>query len=293
MRAAQAAIAVALAGMTGSVLAQDRTALHKRREFFYGLDPLVRVDDVVTAVGHPDARQEGFLVYRLDRGWIRVAVDDGWIRECDHMAPGDAESMNLYWTRVRPVLDEAVAARREELVAARRFLDVREWGPKDLHTDRYPGSDIYLLKGGFLVIERTCPLMGEWGWFANMVSRATVVRDGNADVIWRLSEHWDAVRPAQLTDAALSRREEAVRAEIRRVKLSCGQAHSHGGLPMTRASERRLTAALGPADGGMGSGICRSMYYLRGGLLVVDSMRASLGVPGAEEHKPLCDWAAD
>jgi len=166
--------------------------------------------------------------------------------------------------------------RRERLFEHKEFDDVRGWGQSDIYTHMHPGGDVYLMRDGYVVIVPVCELAGPTGAFAHMASVVTRYREGNAQVVWRVADHWRDVRPAYLTDGEVARREEV----LRRLGL--------------KIVGKSLEDTLGKADGWQG-GVGYRLYYISAGIISVTPWQDKvgdihLGQPGAEKQIGFEEW---
>jgi hypothetical protein len=264
----------------GLAAAEEDEALAGREAFFHALVPGVTEEAIVAAVGITDTEQDGKPAYRMPRGTVVVGVDLGRVTSCIHYLPGCCQSTALY--HAPPLLpprdkDRALPA-IEERIATRAFAGAVDLGP-GYTTSRHPGARCYLLRDGYLAVEKVAPLFGASGAFEHLIARATVFRGPSfePEVVWRLADHWPEARPAALADAELDRREAVLR-------------RHRAGIP-----DGSLRAMLGEPDGRMGSGVPYGLYYLRDGLLTIvllDGWTGSveLSQPGADRQTTVEEW---
>jgi hypothetical protein len=139
-------------------------------------------------------------------------------------------------------------ARRTFLKAGNYAIVSRFTGPA-IRTLKYDGY-CYEVDGQYLVIE---PIIGPGtGHFANKAARVLLLSpDGTEKTLYRAIDHWNDLRPPELSRSAATRRE----GELRRLG--------------TRAIGLKVGDVLGPADSRMGSGIDYRVYYLPRGLAIV------------------------
>lgn len=243
-----------------------------KHDYFRNLKPGVTMDDVVAAVGKPDAEIDGKPIYRLSRGHIELILDGKAVVRCTHIKPAEGTAAEyLYQSEEPHGPSEEESIQRERLLSKRCFVDIREWGKKYVWTSLYGRSYIFLLKDGYIVIEPTSPLLGNMGAFAHAVSRATVYRGDKAKVIWRLFEHWDQVCPKGVNEKVLLTREAALR------KYGASDTNS-------------LLKVFGEPDGRMGSGIDYQQFYIHDGLITISGNNIRLEQPGMGKQISFQEW---
>lgn len=139
-------------------------------------------------------------------------------------------------------------ARRTFLKAGNYAIVPRFAGPA-IRTLKYHGY-CYEVDGQYLVIE---PIIEPGtGHFANKAARVLLVSaDGAEKTLYRAIDHWNDLRPPNVSRSAAKRREE----ELKRLGM--------------RVVGLRVGDVLGPADSQMGSGIDYRVYYLPRGLAIV------------------------
>jgi hypothetical protein len=243
---------------------------HTPHDYFYNLKPGVTMDDVVAAVGKPDAEIDGKPIYRLSRGQIELILDGKAVLRCTHVDPGEgAVSRFLYRSAEPHGPSEEEIIQREGLLSKRRFMDIREWGNKCV--SRLGRGSVFLLKDGYVEIDSTSRLLGNMGAFAHTVSRATVYRRGKAEVVWRLFEHWDQVCPKGVNEKVLLTREAALK------KYGASDTNS-------------LLKVLGEPDGRMGSGIDYQQFYIHDGLITISGKNIMFEQPGMDKQTSFQEW---
>jgi hypothetical protein len=138
--------------------------------------------------------------------------------------------------------------RRAFLKAGNYAIVPRFTGPA-IRTLKYRGY-CYEVDGQHLVIE---PIIEPGtGHLANKAARVLLVNaDGTEKTLYRAMDHWNELRPPNVSRSAAKRREE----ELKRLG--------------TKVVGLRVGDVLGPADSQMGSGIDYRVYYLPRGLAIV------------------------
>lgn len=243
---------------------------------WYGsLAPGTTRDAVRALAGAPSASTTVADTWQLPQGRMVVEYRDGVVRACTHFDPGGgAVAQSYYWSD-----EEATTAqdidRREAWLSAGSFAQLPDFGGPCIRTARHVGA-CYQLSSGYLEIQPIITLLGGSGPFADKTSAVIRHAPGRPpEVLYRAIDHWRALRPSNLTPEAANER-------VARLVALAGEP-----------SAEAVVAALGAADGEMGSGISYSLYWFPDGLLVVSEMlqRTVLERPGADTE-PLASWLA-
>jgi hypothetical protein len=249
----------------------DPSSSTYKHDYFRNLKPGVTMDDVVTAVGEPDAEINRKPIYRLSQGRIELILDGKAVVRCTHIKPAEGTAAEcLYLSEEPHGPSEEESNQRERLLSKRCFMDIREWGKKYVWTSLY-GGNVFLLKDGYIVIEPTSPLLGNMGAFAHTVSRATVYRGDKAKVVWRFFEHWDQVCPKGVTEKVLLTREATLK------KYGASDTNS-------------LLKVLGEPDGRMGSGTDYQQFYIHDGLITISGKNIRFEQPGMDKQISFQEW---
>ncbi|MFC1707958.1 hypothetical protein ACFL59_14275 [Planctomycetota bacterium] len=283
---AQALAVVALATMLTSVSSAqdaadpDRGDLAARRTFFYGLTPGMDRVGVRKAVGEPDSIEDGKLIYRLDQGAVTLTFTGEKLQSCDHRNAGDRGLYDhrIYYSSEGPGPSAEERGRREALLKEAAFRDQRRWGRRSTTTSLHPRGQAYLLHEGYVVLEGIGAYWSDSNALMHLIARATVVARGKSEVRWRLFDHWKEVRPEDLTDIEIARREQVLR--------------DHGMAILGKP----IQETLGDPDARMGSGVDYRLYYVTSGLVRVMMGESNtireiwLKQPGAEIQVGLEEW---
>lgn len=255
--------------------------LQLRERVFYHLEPRVTKAQIERAVGKPDTEYVGRPSYRMRRGAVTLGYENGGLVFAHHYFKPNGEGFNrsLYW-RMRPTPPTSVLDRRDRWIATRQFDTLSRWGFGEISAFGTRGF-VYLLHDGYLAIERLdqSATAGASGWLNNRLAKVTLRRNGRITVLYRASDEWSKFRPARLSDSAVARRESALRKY------------------RSAITDPKNLPKLGMPDGKVGSGIVRSLYWLRDGLLLVVPAGGAfkrgdvrLWQPGAERQTSFDQW---
>ncbi|QDV16363.1 hypothetical protein Pan153_09900 [Gimesia panareensis] len=228
-------------------------------QWYHQLTPRLTRSHLHKIAGKPDSANATTDIYRLPEGELKLKFQDGTLQNCDLKAPS-GEVDNFFCTWGGKLELEHLAARRKYL-AARSFADLPQFsGPAFRST--YDGK-CYQVDDGYLVILPILSLIGRSGHFKDKAAWVTHVHsDGTEEVLYRAFDHWQKLKPPQLSDAQVRQRMQKLHT------LGLGLV----GKP--------LYSMLGPPDASMGSGRCYRVYYLSNALVFI-----GIQIPSAAEQR--------
>lgn len=218
-------------------------------KWYHKLTPRLTRSQLHKLAGKPDSTDKTTDIYRLPEGELKLEFQDGTLRNCDLKSSSGAVN-NYFYTWGGKLEPEHLAARRKYLTA--RSFDVLPQfsGPAFYSAGLYGKS--YQVDDDYLVIMPMLSLPCFKSHFKDKVARVALLHsDGTEEVLYCAFDHWQKLKPPQLSDAQVRQRMQKL--------------HSLG----RGAVGRPVYSVFGTPDATMGSGRCYRVFYLGNALAFV------------------------
>ncbi|QDT21032.1 hypothetical protein HG66A1_28250 [Gimesia chilikensis] len=229
-------------------------------KWYHKLTPDITRSQLHKLAGKPDSVSETTDIYHLPEGELKLDYQNSTLLNCDLKAP-NGEINNCFYTWGGKLAPEHLAERKKYLTT-RSFTVLPQFAGPAFDSAGFEGK-CYQVDDGYLVVEPVLYLIGRSGHYKDKAAQVVHVHnDGTQEVLYRAFDHWQKLKPPELSDALIQQR-------MRKL-------HTLGG----GAIGKPLHSVLGPPDASMGSGRCIRVYYLSNALVFIE-----IATPAAAEMR--------
>jgi hypothetical protein len=227
-------------------------------EWYETLRPGITRSEILKLAGTPSKSRGTVDVYTKQGGVIECAYDKQGLREAIYYNTPDGAAAETLYDTYGDLKDGDLEQRRAYLKAG-KFAVMPNFPGRSIYTRKYPAvcrsndsGACYELDGGFIVVEPIIVLLGGYGFFADKAARVLWLKpDGTETVLYRAADHWRDLKPPQLPENEVKKRQMKLK-QVGDNLLKMG-----------------VQDIFGESDSRMGSGVDYRLFYLQDGLAIL------------------------
>ncbi len=288
------------------------------QNWYESLWPGITRTEIHNIAGRPSRSTPTVDVYLQSKGRIECTYEGSNLVKATYFdTPDGAESADYY--EVQKGSGHLNNDERSLYLKRKDFFKLPQFGGSFVSTRKYKGQ-CFKIDDGYLVVEPMMYLLGSGGYFVDKIGVARWIgSDHKETIVYRASDHWDRLRPPDVSESDVKSREtRLLAAGDRSIGMKIGdlfgspggkRVYSIQNAPYCRGitdfpESDYIRQTLGicnerQCDGFGGSGIFREFFYLDDGLAVVFPIgedvvsRITIARPGLVHSLTLDEWLAE